>query len=609
MLGAGEADVVNRACELLVPGSAAVRPDRYLASVLPALSRAEEDAVRSAIGVLAGVTDTFAMARLAGGAAFDRLRRVAIEAFYGDYAPPEHPGPTGHEVIGFAPPQAVRVRKDWRFLSEPSGTPGPWDRYSPAGPDRADVIVVGSGAGGGVIAADLAARGLDVLLLEAGGYEPAAAHTRFELEARRRLWWPPRTASTSDDQGIALMAGRCVGGSTVTDAKVAMRAPDCDIARFHARTGLRGERGPFALADLEPWYERIEQRLGVRERSDWTSSVYQVEKGFVSLGATLCPTRSHTDHNCTRCGSCPQGCPTNAGKSTLNTFLAPALAAGLRLRTRHVVQQVIVDKSGARPRVTGVAYRHNGRDGVLRAPVVVLAAGALNTPQILLRTQENTGIDTPSSRLVGRTLGLHPARIVYGRFTEPQDCHQSYPLTAHCLDHQQDFVVAATTIQDPVGFAESLVDEANRPMWGRRLVDTAAQYRHWAGLLVMATDENTAQIDLGVGDEVVVSKRFSFAEQHRLDDALAFGIAVLHAAGAHEVVWSGLSTTHMQGSAPMGDEPTRSVVDAHGRSHDVDGLYVGDGSLVPASLSVDPSLTIMALAARVAAHIAEEFAR
>ncbi len=620
VLGPGQTTVVNRVCELLVPGSSAVRPHEYLAATLPSLSPAQENEVHAAIGLMADVTGETALAGVAGSAAFDRLRRLAIEAFYGDFAPEGHSGPTGHERIGFAPPQASRLRKDWSFLAEPVPARGPWDACDASGPDGADVLVIGSGAGG-VIAAELADRGIDVMLVEAGGFEPAAGYMRFELAARHRLWWPTRlasTGSTSDEAGapIALLAGRCVGGSTVINTKVAMRAPAADIEKFHATTGLLGDRGhPFGVEDLEPFYDRISHRLGVRERSDWSGSVRRVEQGFTALGASLKPVRSYTDHNCSRCGSCLQGCPTNAGKSTLNTFLTPALGTGsLRLRTRHTIQRVMVDRTGRRPRVTGVRYQcDDGGEGVLRAPVVVLAAGSLNTPQILLRSEEIAGLDTPSTRRIGRTLGLHPARLVYGLFDEPQDCHRVYPITAHCLDHQADaeggFVVEATTIQDPVSFAESLVDEHDRPLWGARLAEAVDRYRYWAGLLVMATDENTATIHLGTNEDVVVHKRFSTSERQRLGDALQFGVAVLRAAGAREVLWTGLSTTHMQGSAPMGDDPARSVVNSHGAAHDVDGLYVGDGSLVPASLSVNPSLTIMALAAKVAGHVAEEFHR
>jgi hypothetical protein len=291
MLGPGESDVVNRVSALLVPGPGAVRPDRYLASTLRALSRAEEDAVRAAIGTLASVTDEYSLARLAGSAAFELVRRLAIGAFYGNTPGPE--------------PQALR--------------------------DRADVIVVG----GGEVAADLAARGVDVLVL-----------------ADR----PVVRLSTSD------------------------------------------------------------------ERATGTSAGYDV----------------------------------------------------------------LLDGN----RVTGIADS--------QAPVVVLAAGALSTVQILLRMFENAGLDTPSSRLVGRSVGLRPVRHVYGLFDEPQ--------------HR---------VPDPKSFAESLVDANDHPLWGHRLANAMRQHCHWAGVHMAVADDNTARIDLGVEGEVVVTKSFSPHERRRLDEVLA----------------------------------------------------------------------------------------
>jgi len=346
---------------------------------------------------------------------------------------------------------------------------------------------------------------------------------------------------------------------------------------------------PFFPFDLDPWYELVERRLGVRERADWTPSVHTVRKGFTAVQASLEPVRSYTDHNCWRCGSCLQGCPTNAGKSALNTFIAPAVSRGeIRLRTGTTVERVLIRDGAA----TGVVA-----DGqVVGARAVVLAGGALNTPQILLNSP-----GLPAPERVGRTLGLHPARLVYGRFDEPQDCHQVYPITAHCLDHQRQFLVEATTIQDPVSFAESLIDARGLPIWGDRLAAIARRYRNWAGLLVMANDENTGAVALDATGAADIAKTFTAAEHARLAAALDFAVEVLKAAGAREVVWTGLSTSHMQGTVPIGlaTEPT-------GRLRDVSGLYVGDGSLIPVSLSVNPSLTIMALAAKVAGHVAEE---
>ncbi|WP_372664346.1 GMC oxidoreductase [Amycolatopsis kentuckyensis] len=453
LLGAGEATVVTRVCELLVPGSAAARPDRYLAATLPALSPADEDAVHAAIGVMAGVADAPALARLAGSAAFDRFRRLAIEAFYGDHAPPGR-----------------------------------------RGPDRADVLVVG--AGGGAIAAVLAARGADVLLLDSG-----PGHACF--------------MSTVDDEPI--------GPPTAPGPAKAERAPASDIAKFHEHTGLLGAAGPFGPADLEPWYER------------------------------------------------------------------PAPAAGARVRRRHDVRHVLVDTSGPRPKVTGVAC---AGDSVLRAPVVVLAAGPLATPRILLQTHETAGIDAPSARLTGRTLGLRPARLVYGLRARSPAPHAG-----------AGFAVEPAALPGPVAFAASLVDPRHRPLWGGRLAEVVRGHPRWTGVRVLVTDDNTAVAGLGVGGEVVVGKRFSTAERRRLAGALEFAVQHLRAAGARDVVWSGLFAAHPQGGAPMGDDPARSVVGPDGRSHDVDGLYVADASLLPAVLSVAPDLTVRALAAKVAEAI------
>ncbi|SHN41887.1 FAD-dependent oxidoreductase [Cryptosporangium aurantiacum] len=599
--GPGQEAVLAELCDLIVPGSVAAGALAYVERAVAGLTAAEEDQLHAAIGLLGGgQAGAESLARLTGTAAFALLRRLAIEAYYGDFTPPGHTGPTPHETIGFTPPAATRLRKDWSFLDGTTAPGGdPYDTTGPV-PRTADVVVVGSGAGGGLIAAELGRRGHDVLVLEAGGYHPAESYTRFELEARHRLWWPIRFAQTGDAGGpVALLAGRCVGGSTVINTKVAMRASEADLARFTTATGLD--------VDLEPWYGYVEAILGVRTRADWTPSVHRLAAGFGALDATLEPVRSYTDHNCTRCGACLTGCPSNAGKSALNAFLAPALARGeVRVRTHRTVEEVLLADGGTR--AVGVAYRgQDGRRAEVHAPVVVLAAGALQTPLILLRSKLP---DTPSSRQIGRTLGLHPARLVYGRFDEPQDCHQVYPITAHCVDHQDDadggFVIEGTTIQDPVAFAGSLIDTANHPLWGRRLVEVVGRYRYWAGILAMANDENTGVVERGADDDAVVTKRFSEAERVRLADALAFSVAALRAAGAREVVWSGLSTSHVQGTARMGDDPARSVVGPTGRSHDVAGLYVGDASLVPASLSVNPSVTVMALAALVADSLQKE---
>jgi choline dehydrogenase-like flavoprotein len=284
----------------------------------------------------------------------------------------------------------------------------------------------------------------------------------------------------------------------------------------------------------------------------------------------------------------------------MNTYIHDALVAGLlELRANATVERVLIDGG----RAAGVEYVDEaGERRVVHAGVVVAAAGALNTPQLLVRS----GVENAS---VGRNLGLHPVRLVYGRFDEPQDAHMVYPISAHCMDFQHDeaggFVVEATTIQDPISFATTLCDERG-PLWGEPLAEALRGFRHWAGLLALANDDNGSAVVVEEGGGERFDVHFEANELERIDRGFRFCRDVLEAAGATQVCWSGLASTHVQGTCRMGDDPVRSVVDRNCESHDVERLFVGDASLIPRTLAVNPSLTIMALATRLADHLDEE---
>jgi choline dehydrogenase-like flavoprotein len=464
--------------------------------------------------------------------------------------------------------------------------------------ERFEVIVVGSGAGGGVVAGELAERGRRVLLLEAGGHYTAADFTRWESRAGHDLWWPLRFAFPVGEPNlgpVVLIGGRCVGGSTVINTKVALRASQGELDKWHAATGVG-----LAREDLDPYYDKVERYLGVRERTDdWDLKpcVQTAKRGFEAVGATLEPTRAYTDHNCFQCGSCLQGCPTNAGKSTMNTYIHNNWRAGnLALRPNSTVQRVLIEDGEA----IGVEYTDpTGQARHAHADATVVACGSLSTPLLLKRS------DVPNPN-IGRHLGLHPAQFVFGLFDEPQDAHMVAPISSHCFEFAADedggFAVEAVTVQDPIGFTVSLCDE-NGPMWGQPLVDAAKQYRRWIGLLNMSNDDNNAAVDLDDDGNEHFTAAFEPHELDRINAARDFSTKVLEAAGATRILWSGLATTHMQGSCRMGADPATSVVDPHCQSHEVKRLYVGDSSLHPRTLSVNPSLTIMALATRLADHL------
>jgi choline dehydrogenase-like flavoprotein len=479
--------------------------------------------------------------------------------------------------------------------------------------EQFDAIVVGSGAGGGVVAAELAEAGRLVLLLETGGHFSAADHMRWEARATHELWWPIAFAEgpAPDVPPMPLFRGRCVGGTTTINTKVALRPCAEDYSKWFAAAGAVGPGGAaLGEGDMRPFFERVEERLGVRVRDDWQKCVTTVEPGFRALDASLEPVDSYTDANCMLCGSCLQGCPTNAGKSTLNTYIQPAVvSASLVLRSGCTVTRVLIENRDAGLEACGVEYvAADGSVVQVSSDVVVVAAGALATPGVLLRSGLRSLADgSPSSELIGRNLGFHVARLVEGLFDEVQDAHMVYPISAHCMKFQSDaaggFVLEASTVQDPIGFATALCDENGVPIWGEELVAAVRGYRHISGLLTLVNDENTgtAWVDEAGND------RYSFAwtpvEQERIDRSLDFAKNVLRASGAKRIFQTGVLSTHVQGSCRMGADPERSVVDSSGESHDVRRLFVGDSSVIPRTLSVNPSLTIMALASRLAAHI------
>jgi hypothetical protein len=174
------------------------------------------------------------------------------------------------------------------------------------------------------------------------------------------------------------------------------------------------------------------------------------------------------------------------------------------------------------------------------------------------------------------------------------------------MDHQHDedggFVVEASTIMDPMDFATTVEDE-DGPLWGDKLVDHMRKFRYWNGVLVMVNDDNNGTVQLDENGGELFAADFGEAEQARIDGAFAYTKDVLAAAGATTIRWTGLFGTHVQGTCRMGVDEERSVVDENAQSWEVKRLYVGDGSLVPRTLSVNPSLTIMALADRLADHL------
>ena len=290
----------------------------------------------------------------------------------------------------------------------------------------------------------------------------------------------------------------------------------------------------------------------------------------------------------------PPGLPDERGQEYRNTWIADTWARGLlELRADSPVDRVVIEGG----RATGVEV---GGD-TIRAETVVVACGALNTPQVLRRS----GLDSPT---IGKYLGLHPVRVVYGLFDEVAGCahHVSDLVALHVVPARRGRRLRARGLDDPG--PDRLRDDAPRRGWpvlGAASRRGDRKYRHWNGVLAMANDENTASVVVDENGMERFDIAFNERELGRIDAALESSKDILRAAGATQLAWTGIASTHVQGSCRMGDDPERSATDRNGKVHGVERLYVGDGSLIPRTLSVNPSLTIMALAMRLADHLAE----
>ena len=539
-------------------------------------------------------------------AEFGAVRAIACEAFYSDFVAPGAAGP-GRVGGDRLPLPAGRSHQQGLVVSGGAVM---------SANERFDVVVVGSGAGGGLVAGEVADSGASVLLLETGPHRTAADFTRWEAHANHDIWFAPTLVEPRAEGAppLAVIRGRCVGGTSTVNTKVALRPSDQDYEKWHAAAGLVGDGGdPFCAADMAPHFERVETRLGVRERSDWQTCIHTVTPGFEAHGRRARAGHVLHGRQLHALRLLPAGLP-DQRRQELDERLHPSAVGG---GAADAARRVHGDAGGHRgPRVRargdrrGVRRRRRAGSRVQDAAVVVVAAGAMGSSHLLLRSgiREAAG-GSPSSQLIGRNIGWHPARIISGLFDEPQDAHRVYPISAHCMKFQNDddggFIVEAATIQDPIGFSIMLCDEDGVPMWGRQLSETVRRYRYFSGLLAMVTDQNNGMAWIDEDGRDRYSYEFNDVERER-DRGLVGGSPARRC-----------SPPGPSGCCPPASAaPTSRAAAAWARTRSArwstpmrSPMTCGGCSWATArwsrrTLSVNPSLTIMSLASRLAAYLA-----
>jgi len=481
---------------------------------------------------------------------------------------------------------------------------------------KADAVVVGSGAGGAVAARELARAGLEVVVLEEGAhYTPEEYGAMRPTEALRRLF---RDAGLSVATGfgdtpiISVLAGRCVGGSSVLTGGVCFRIPDDVLADWTERLALP-RVGP---GDLERVFAEIERDLGVAEvpESLRSRSTELFVRGARALGVAMKPLRRNAA-GCQGASRCSFGCPTGAKRSVDVAILPDALARGARVVADAFVESVVLERGRAR----GVEGRlGSGHRLQVDADRVVVACGAQHTPLLLRRS----GIRSPH---LGRHLTLHPGLRVGAIFDERVDGWRGAMQSVYS-DHFADEGITLVGIYSTPNVLAAAMPGAGREH--RRLVEALP---HLAMFGAMVHDEGSGAVRRWFGHEPLVTYRLAERDRDRLRRALEILGEMAFAAGAREVLLPVFGSRpvrapedlaralrdlrtlrslecaafHPLGTARMSATPETGVVSRDGAVWGTRGLYVTDGSVLPTSLGVNSQLPIMALALDLARGIAE----
>lgn len=504
--------------------------------------------------------------------------------------------------------------------------------------ETVDAVIIGTGAGGAPLLARLAKAGLSVVALEAGKHWNPARDFATDEKAQEKLFWNDERLSAGNDPLPfgSNNSGTGVGGSTLHYTAYTPRAQPDDF-QLHTDFGV-GVDWPFGFDQLEPYYEEVEQFLGVSGPSAYpwgparnrpyalgplpvNGAGQLMERGCKAVGIKTSPAanaalsagyyQEGVGHRpaCANRGFCQAGCNIGAKASMDVTYLPLAVHYGAEIRPECFVTQLVKSSSG---KISEVVYIHNGQEVRQRCRYVFLCAGTIETARLLLLNDLAN-----SSGQVGRNVMAHPGLQIWGEFEEDvrpykgipgalisEDTHRPKDHTGGPVDFAGGYLLQSIGVM-PVTYMTQMA--RGRGLWGQALKQAALAYNHVAGINILGDclpyDHNYLELSDEKDIRGLPKPRIYFTNGENEKKMTAHADKIMRdiwtAAGAKNI-WAFQRNAHVIGTCRMGNDSETAVVNANGQSFDIPNLYISDNSTFPSALSVNPALTIMAVALRTA---------
>ena len=544
--------------------------------------------------------------------AFRILKRLALFIFYTihedeaqnpawesiEYQVPNPPEPEQRPITAYVVPQKTEILES-------------------------DVLVIGSGAGGGVVAGELAAAGHDVIVVEKGRYYHDTDFKSDEYSSVRDMYEKHGTLQNSDNT-MLILAGSVLGGGTTINWTASLKTPDQVLAEWAKVYGFTGATSP----EMQASFDAVCARINVNANESHANPNNAIlEQGCQALGYHI-ETAARNVKGCEDCSFCNFGCPFGAKQSTLKTYLQDAYDSGAKILVQANVERIL-QRDG---KVTGAMVTVQDENGdpkviTIQAKVVVVSAGTIHTPAILLRS----GLRNPN---IGANLHLHPTTAVSGLFEERVDPWVGAPLVRYSdefadLDGQGYGVRLENSPAHPGIF--SLV----QPWVNARMHKQMFQKMpYFANIIIIGRDRDGGRITVDKNGQPIIHYSLSDYDAAHLIEGMKAAIRIYDAVGAQEIATThkerpaympgngalgqfistiekrglkhgdaGLYSAHQMSSCRIAGDPSQGALKPTGESYEVKNLYVADGSALPTATGVNPMISIMGTAHYIAQQI------